>query len=166
MASDRAPEALTLADRAIELARDGGFSPEEANGRRLRGCVVAALGRHAEAVEELRRAVTDQAAIGNEPFAVSARAWLAASLQALGDEAEAHSLAAASLTRLLELDGNGVDDPVGAYVACAEVLAAAKDPRSEEALAAARQLVERRSALIKDADERVRYQEFQRRRLP
>jgi tetratricopeptide (TPR) repeat protein len=166
LASDRATEALIVADRAMELARDGGFSPEEANGRRLRGRVVAALGRHAEAVEELGRAASDQAAIGNEPAAVSARAWLAASLQALGDQAEAHSMAAESLTRLLALDGNGVDDPVGAYLACADVLAAAGDPRSEEALAAARRLVERRSALIKDDDERVRFQEFHRRRLP
>ncbi len=166
LASNQAPEALILADRAMELARDGGFSPEEANGRRLRGRVLASLGRPAEAVEALRRAATDQAAIGNEPFAVSARAWLAVALHALGDKAEAHSIAAESLTGLLALDGTGVDDPVGAYLACAEVLVATDDPRSEEALAAARRLMERRSALIKDDDERVRFQEFHRRRLP
>ncbi len=166
LASNRASEALGLADRAMQLARDGGFSPEEANGRRLRGRVLASLGRHDEAVEELRRAATDQAALGNEPYAVSARAWLAVALQALGDAAEAHSIAAESLTGLLALDGNGVDDPVGAYLACADVLAAAADPRSEKALAAARGLVERLGALIKNPDERARYEEFQRRRFP
>jgi class 3 adenylate cyclase/tetratricopeptide (TPR) repeat protein len=157
LAANRPAEAVAIADRAMEVASEGDMSPEEANGRRLKGRALALLGRHEEAVEELARAAAQQTALVNEPFAASATAWLAASLLATGRREEAAASAGDALDRLLLLDGNGLDDPVSAYLACADVFKASGDPRAEEPLDAARRLVERRATLIQDDDQRRGY---------
>jgi class 3 adenylate cyclase/tetratricopeptide (TPR) repeat protein len=159
LAADQPAEAVAIADRAMEVATEGEMSPEEANGRRLKGRALAALGRHEEAVEELTRAAAELTTLGNEPFTASATSWLAASLLATGRREKAAASAGDALNRLLLLDGNGVDDPVSAYLACADVFRAIGDPRAEEPLEAARSLLERRAALIQDEDRRRGYLE-------
>jgi class 3 adenylate cyclase/tetratricopeptide (TPR) repeat protein len=159
LAADQPAEALESADRAMEVAREGEMSPEEANGRRVKGRALAALGRHEEAVDELARAAAEQTAVANEPFAASAAAWLAASLLAAGRREEAVASARDALERLLILDGDGVDDPVGAYLACADVLGVSGDPLAGEAFEAARSLLDRRATLIQDEDQRRGYLE-------
>jgi class 3 adenylate cyclase/tetratricopeptide (TPR) repeat protein len=159
LAANRPAEAAGIADRAMEVAREGEMSPEEANGRRLKGRALADLGRHDEAVEVMARAAAEQVAVANEPFAASATAWLAASLLKAGRRTEALAAAVDALDRLLKLDGDGVDDPVGAYLACNEVLAAVGHPRATEAFEAALGIRDRRAALIEDPEQRRHYLE-------
>jgi tetratricopeptide (TPR) repeat protein len=157
LAAGEPEEAAKVARRGIALADEGDFLPEAANGRRLLGRALAEAGRHQEAAEMLRRAVSEQEAVGNEPFAASALAWLAGELVATGAVEAAAESADAALTRLIATQGWGSDDPVGALVACGEVLAATGSARTEEVLEEAHRIAEERAAMIPDPIERHRF---------
>ena len=148
-------------EAAYEYSRQADLIGREVASPRIRASALThlghaqlALGLGPEAAASYHQALAicrnlDQAHFSREILGGLSRVALAA-----GDLAQAHAYVAELLPELTVDHLYGVREPLRIYLTCYQVLHAGQDPRAEEVLAAAHQLLQKRAATI--ADERLR----------
>lgn len=150
--------ARTYSQRALAAAQDVGDRPTQGRALTNLGHALMGLGHLAEAAAAYQEALDLQRELGEHHFAVESQAGLARLYLAQCDllqareqvgEILAYLDAEPSLTNIgHSLDGT--EEPLWVYLTCYQVLRANKDPRTQEVLTTAYDLLQERAAKIDD----------------
>jgi adenylate cyclase len=142
--------ARELSAQALRIARDVGQPDEQATALTYLGHALAGLGRLGESAGAYQRALGTRHELGQSPLAAEVQAGLARVSLAQGDTTQALDRVEEILSHLQTGNLYGTDEPIRIYLTCYRVLRANQDPRAEEILETAHDLLQERAAKIDD----------------
>ncbi len=143
--------ALENCTLAANTAKAAGRRAELAHALSLRGLALEGLGRWDEVAAAFREALEMRQAIGQPHLVAEVSAGLARVALAQDDLAGARAHVEQVLEHLRTGSLAGTDEPFRIYLTCTRVLRAAQDPRADEILRAAHDLLQEQAATIDDA---------------
>jgi tetratricopeptide (TPR) repeat protein len=162
--------ALDLVGQALPIAEEIGSHDAEAKALKNQGHILLAMGNLAEAANGYQQALDIRRELGDLKLAMEPLAGLAhvALFQEDLTQARAHAeeilsylennMPASGFTTPPESSEwtghplDGTDEPLRVYLTCFHVLDAGQDPRAQQVLIAAHNLLQKRAGSIKDQD--------------
>jgi class 3 adenylate cyclase/Tfp pilus assembly protein PilF len=146
--------AQDLCREALRIAQEVGARSEQGRALTVIGHALLGLGRPAEAADAYHQALSLRRELGEHQLALDSHAGLARAALAQGDVAEACAHAEAILGQIETAFLDGTAEPLRVYLACYLALKACHDPRAQEVLARAYDLLQERAAGIGDDAQR------------
>ena len=137
-------------ERALLVAGELGDRPVCSDALTNLGHALAGLGRLTDAAEAYARALELRRELGEHNRAMESLAGLASVSLARGETAAARLYVEEILDHLESKSLDGADEPFRVYLTCHHVLQAADDPRAQQLLAAAYDLLQQRASMIGD----------------
>ena len=136
----------------LRIAQEIGHRSHQGYALNNLGHALAGLNRLAEAAETYRQAVALRHDLGEHFLAMESLAGLARVLMAEGKPAEAQAHVEEILAYLRSGSLDGTDEPLRIYLTCYQVLKMEKDPRAQEILTTAYELLQQWANRISDED--------------
>jgi predicted ATPase len=140
------------AEEMLRIAQEIGHRSHQGYALNNLGHALAGLERLAEAAETYRQAVALRHELGEHFLAMESLAGLARASLAEGKLAEAQAQVDEILAYLQTGSLEGTDEPLRIYLTCYHVLKAEEDPRAQEVLATAYDLLQQWANRIADED--------------
>lgn len=137
-------------ERALLVAGELGDRPVCSDALTNLGHALAGLGRLTDAAEAYGRALELRRELGEHNRAMESLSGLASVSLARGETAVARLHVEEILDHLESKSLDGADEPFRVYLTCHRVLQATDDPRAQQLLAAAYDLLQQRASMIGD----------------
>ena len=150
LGDDEAAEGYAV--EMLRIAQEIGHRSNQGYALNNLGHALAGLERLAEAAEIYRQAVALRHELGEHFLATESLAGLARVLMAQGKPAEAKVCADEILAYLQTGSLDGTDEPLRIYLTCYQVLKMERDPRAQEILTIAYELLQQWANRITDED--------------
>jgi ATP/maltotriose-dependent transcriptional regulator MalT len=157
--------AVQFGRRALLAARATGWRRAQFDALLLLSRALTALGDTADAAVFAGQALDTAETIRHPAQILAAQAAIADAELTAGRRGAALARAEYAVSTLTPQALAGLDDPVYVYLICAQIFAAADDPRTHELLAGGQALIEARAALLPDRQARIAFYQIPSHRM-